>query len=99
MKGKIYKLLPQAKILNLHLLPSQKGLFRGQIGSINVMGLWPIFFQVGPLKISDGWGPKILQGWVRKISKQGGPTYPDPPPAHRYAGVLKMQGVLSRHRC
>ena len=43
------------------------------------MGLWPIFFQLGPLKISDGWGPKILQGWVRKISKQGGPTYPDPP--------------------
>ena len=35
MKGKIYKLLPQAKILNLHLLPSQKGLFRGQVSSIN----------------------------------------------------------------
>ena len=32
MKGKIYKLLPQAKILNLHLLPSQKGPFYGSNG-------------------------------------------------------------------
>lgn len=63
--------------------------------AINVMGLWPIFFQLGPLKISDGWGPKILQGWVRKISKQGGPTYPDPPRRTRMAaGFTKLEENL-----